>query len=146
MKKLRNYPKVSDASKVEFIFWAWNQKYGEPDLILIFKNHINGDEDFLLVKENVFHLRWNQLCVIIEKMKEFYSSFEKPIVDDLRRYMEKVGLRDFSGISLPDESLSLAFLSPYQVFYKLFLGYNLYITVNTKSLFKIPVQFSIDLS
>jgi len=33
------------------------------------------------------------------------------------KYMEKLGLRDFSGISLPDESLNLAFSLPYPIFY-----------------------------
>lgn len=177
--------------KVEYVFWAWNPKYGEPDLILIFKNHIHGNDDFLLVveakfksgksgtgdndqlvryfeainnniedfsestvsgfkgikgyivylteseafsdisdtteiiknkyngiQENVFHLRWHQLYKTLETMYPIYSSYEKAIVDDLMLYMEKVGLRDFSGISLPDESLSAAFASPYPVFYE----------------------------
>lgn len=177
--------------EVEYIFWAWNQNYGEPDLILIFKNHIHGDDDFLLVveakfksgksgtdekdqlaryfeaisydienftepsvsgfkgrkgyivylteseahsdisasnqiiqskhngiKDNVFHLRWHHLYKTFETMYSFYSSYEKAIVDDLKQYMEKVGLRDFSGISLPDESLSSALMPPYLIFYK----------------------------
>lgn len=33
------------------------------------------------------------------------------------KYMEKVGLRDFSGISLPDESLSTVFSLPPPVFH-----------------------------
>lgn len=176
--------------EIEYIFWAWNQKYGEPDLILIFKNHIHGDDDLLLVievkfksgksgkddndqlaryfeainydiesfadeavsgfcgkkgfivylteseaysdisestriisskypeiKENVFHLRWHQLYVTLEKMGQFQSSFEKPIVDDLKKYLEKVGLRDFSGISLTEESLDPVFLSPFPAFF-----------------------------
>lgn len=37
--------------EVEYVFWAWNQTYGEPDLILIFRNHIHGLDDFLLVVE-----------------------------------------------------------------------------------------------
>ena len=41
----------------------------------------------------------------------------KEIVYDLMKYLEKLGLRDFSGISLPDESLSLAFSLPNPVFY-----------------------------
>ncbi len=175
---------------IEYVFWAWNQHYGEPDLILIFRNHIHGEDDFLLVveakfksgksginendqlvryfdaininienftetaissfkgikgyivylteseayldisatnqiiqskyndiRENVFHLRWHQLYKVFEKMYSFYTTYEKAIVDDLMLYMEKVGLRDFSGISLPDEHLSAAFLSPYPVFY-----------------------------
>lgn len=176
--------------EVEFVFWAWNQNYGEPDLILIFRNHIHGYDDFLLIveakfksgksgtdgndqlvryfeaisndiesfsestvssfkgkkgyivyltesqaysdisatskiiqsryndiKENVFHLRWHQLYKTFETMYPFYSSYEKVIVDDLMEYMEKVGLRDFSGISLPDASLSAALSLPYPIFY-----------------------------
>jgi len=176
--------------EVEYAFWTWNQNYGEPDLILIFKDHVHGFDDLLLVieakfksgksgteendqlvryfeainndienftessvssfkgrkgyivylteaeaysdikattkiiqsrytkiKENVFHLRWHQLYKTLEKIYPYYTSFEKSIVDDLMKYMEKLGLRDFSGISLPDKSLSSAFSLPYPVFY-----------------------------
>jgi hypothetical protein len=176
--------------EVEYVFWTWNQNYGEPDLILIFRDHVHGFDDLLLVveakfksgksgteendqlvryfeainndienftessvssfkgrkgyvvylteaeaysditattkiiqsryneiKENVFHLRWHQLYKTLEKMYPHYSSFEKIIVDDLMKYMEKLGLRDFSGISLPDKSLNSAFLLPYPIFY-----------------------------
>ncbi|NMB97751.1 MAG: hypothetical protein GYA02_14255 [Clostridiaceae bacterium] len=44
----------------------------------------------------------------LEKMYPYFSSYEKEIVCDLMRYLEKLGLQDFSGISLPDESLSSA--------------------------------------
>jgi hypothetical protein len=40
--------------EVEYIFWAWNQNYGEPDLILIFRDHVHGLEDLLLVVEAKF--------------------------------------------------------------------------------------------
>lgn len=176
--------------KVEYAFWTWNQNKGEPDLILIFKNHVHGLDDLLLVieakfksgksgteendqlvryfeainndieiftepsvssfkgkkgyivylteaeaysdinattkiiesrypkiKENVFHLRWHQLYKTLDIMDKYYTSFEKSIADDLKKYLEKLGLRDFSGISLPDKSLSSAFLLPYPVFY-----------------------------
>lgn len=176
--------------EVEYVFWAWNQKYGEPDLILIFRNHVHGDDDFLLIveakfksgksgtdendqlaryfeavnndienfsesiisgfkgkkgyivylteseaysdisasiqilqskyngiQENVFHLRWHQLYKTLQTTNPFNSSYEKAIINDLLQYMEKVGLRDFSGISFPDESLGPVFISPYPVFY-----------------------------
>ena len=176
--------------EVEYIFWAWNQNYGEPDLILILREHVHGLDDLLLVveakfksgksgidendqlaryfeainsdienftessvssfrgkkgyiiylteaeaysdimattqliqskhneiKENVFHLRWHQLYKTLEKMYPYFSSYEIDIVFDLMKYMEKLGLRDFSGISLPDESLSSAFSLPYPIFY-----------------------------
>lgn len=176
--------------EVEYIFWPRNQEYGEPDLILIFKDHAHGFEDLLLIvevkfksgksgteeddqlvryfeainndienfaepsvsnfkgkkgyivylteaeayseitattkiiqngdnkiKENVFHLRWHQLYKTLEKMYPFCSLFEKIIVDDLMNYMEKLGLRDFSGISLPDKLLNMLFSLPYPVFY-----------------------------
>ena len=70
------------------------------------------------IQENVFHLRWHQLYKTLETMYPYYSSYEKVIVDDLMQYMEKVGLRDFSGISIPDESLNSAFLLPYPIFYE----------------------------
>jgi hypothetical protein len=176
--------------EVEYVFWTSNQHYGEPDLILIFRNHIHGFDDLLLVvevkfksgksgteendqfvryfeaihndiesftessvsnfkgrkgsivylteaeaysditatttilqsryseiKENVFHLKWQQLYKVLEEMQPFYSSFEKSIADDLMKYMEKLGLRDFSGISLPDKLLNSAFSLPYPIFY-----------------------------
>ncbi len=175
---------------VEYVFWAWNQTYGEPDLILIFRDHIHGGDDFLLVVEakfksgksgtdendqlaryfeainndienfsdasvsnfkgkkayivyvteaeaysdisasnkiisskytdiedNVFHLRWHQLYKTFESMYQYYSSYEKILVDDLMQYLEKLGLRDFSGFSIPDEYLYSTFLSPYPIFY-----------------------------
>lgn len=176
--------------EIEYVFWTWNQNYGEPDLILIFRNHIHGLEDLLLVveakfksgksgtgekdqlaryyeainsdidnfaessvssfkgrkgfivyltetkayldietsnkiiqtkhqevEEIVFHLRWHQLSKTIEKMYQFYTLFEKTMVDDLIKYMDKLGLRDFSGISLPGKPLNLAFLLKYPIFY-----------------------------
>jgi len=69
------------------------------------------------IVDNVFHLRWHQLYKTFEMMQQFYSSYEKAMVGDLMRYLEKLGLRDFSGITLPDKSLSLAFSSSYPVFY-----------------------------
>ncbi|MDF9408807.1 MAG: hypothetical protein A4E52_02183 [Pelotomaculum sp. PtaB.Bin013] len=176
--------------EVEYIFWTWNENYGEPDLILIFRDHAHGFDDLLLlveakfksgksgteendqlvryfeainndienftdasvscfkgrkgyiiylteaeaysdilattkiiqsryneIKENVFHLRWHQLYKTIEKMDPFYSSFEKIIAYDLMKYMEKLGLRDFSGVSLPGKSLDSVFSLPYPIFY-----------------------------
>ena len=177
--------------EVEYVFWPWNQKFGEPDIILIFSNHAHGLDDSLLVveakfkspksgtdendqlaryfqaincdienftkacvsrfkgkkgyiiylteaeayseikassnilenkyddaKDKVFHLRWHHLYRILELMYPFYSSFERLIVDDLMQCMEKLGLRDFSGISLPDKQLSLTFSSQFPIFYR----------------------------
>jgi hypothetical protein len=168
--------------EVEYVFWTWNQNYGEPDLILVFRDHVHGIDDLLLVveakfksgksgteendqlvryfeavnndlenftdssvssfkgrkgyiiylteaeayseitastkiiesrhnniKDNVFHLRWYQLHKTLEEMYPFCSSFEKTIIDDLMKFTEKLGLRDFSGISLPDKSLAAGF-------------------------------------
>lgn len=175
--------------KVEYIFWAWNQNYGEPDLILIFRDHIHGLDDLLIVvevkfkskksgtdendqlaryfeaihnnmesftelsvsdfkgekgyivylteaeacsditattqiinrrydiRENVFHLRWHLLYKTLEKMYSYLSSCEKVIVDDLIKYLEKLGLVDFSGISLPPKSLIADFSVSYPIFY-----------------------------
>ncbi|SCM81001.1 hypothetical protein KL86SPO_31180 [uncultured Sporomusa sp.] len=50
-------------------------------------------------------------------MYSYYSTLEKSIVDDLMDYLGKLGLRDYSGISLPEISLSLAFNSPNGIFY-----------------------------
>ena len=176
--------------EIEYVFWTKHPKKGEPDLILVFKNHIHDDEDFLLVVEakfkspksgtedkdqlmryyeaisddieqfseplvsgfkgkkgfivylteskayldisasnkllkdkdrdisgNLFHLRWHQLYKTFEMMYSSYSTYEKSIVDELMAYMDKVGLRDFSGISLPDDSLLSAFLYDSSIFY-----------------------------
>lgn len=176
--------------KVEYIFWTRNQNYGEPDLILIFSDHVDGLEDFLLVIEakhksgksgtgeydqllryfeainydienftdpsvsgfrgkkgyiiylteaeaysdimasikliqskhneitgNIFHLRWHQLYKILEKPDPGFTQYEREIINDLIQYMDKVGLRDYKGIPLPDESLIIALSLPYPVFY-----------------------------
>ena len=178
-------------SEVEYMFWPRNNTYGEPDLSLLFKSHIHGHEDFLLVIEakfksgksgteendqlvryyeaiindignfsvpsisgfngkkgyivyiteaeaysdiaassklieskykeindHVFHLRWHQLYKTFETLKDFYPSTEKAIVEDLMKYLEKLGLRDFSGISFPTESLNEEFLLPGPMFYR----------------------------
>lgn len=39
---------------VEYIFWSSNDKYGEPDLVIIFKNHIHNHDDFLIIIEAKF--------------------------------------------------------------------------------------------
>ncbi len=176
--------------EIEYVFWPRNNNYGEPDLIILFKNHIHGADDFLLVvevklksgksgteendqlvryyeaitsdiesfsepsvsgfkgkrgyiiyltqaeahadisastkileskyneiKDQVFHLRWHQLYKTFETMYEFCSSTENAIVDDLKQYIERLGLMDFSGISFPGESLSEIISWPYPVFY-----------------------------
>lgn len=181
--------------EVDYVFWAWNQNYGEPDLILLFSNHIHGKEDILIVieakfksgksginendqlaryseainkdiehfsvpsisnfkgkkgfiiyltqseahsdisatskvikekygeiEESIFHLRWHQLYKTCEKMCEYYSSYEKAIMDDLMRYLEKLGLRDFSGITIPDDSLIKALSLSYPVFFRDSIG------------------------
>lgn len=176
--------------EVEYVFWPRNNNYGEPDLVILFKNHIHGYDDFLLIVEakfkspktgteekdqlvryyeavikdienfsepaissfkgkkgyiiylteaeaysdiiassyllgnkyneltdQIFHLKWQQLYKTFEIMYEFCFSNEKTIVDDLIEYLKKLGLRDFSGISLPDASLNAAFSLQYPVFY-----------------------------
>lgn len=39
---------------VEYVFWTWNQTYGEPDLILIFRDHVHGFDDLLIIVEAKF--------------------------------------------------------------------------------------------
>ena len=46
-----------------------------------------------------------------------YTTQEK-IVDDLLLFMDRIGLRDFSGISLPDEELCEAFQTANAIFYE----------------------------
>ena len=46
-----------------------------------------------------------------------YTTQEKEIVDDLLLFMDRIGLRDFSGISLPGEDLCEAFQTTKTVFY-----------------------------
>ena len=47
-----------------------------------------------------------------------YTTQEKEIVDDLLLFMDRIGLRDFSGISLPGDDLSEAYQTTNAVFYK----------------------------
>ncbi len=176
--------------KVDYYFWSNNNEHGEPDLILIFSNHIHGLEDLLITIEikfksdkggvgekdqlaryfnavddiniegfsdlgisgfkgrkgfiiyltevntyseiseseqiintkhgkdrQVFQLIWYQLYDILDKMNAFYTTTEKAIADDLMDYLEKIGLRGFSGITRPDESLITAFSQPFPVFF-----------------------------
>jgi len=176
--------------EVEYVFWAWNQKYGEPDLVQIFRNHIHGIDDLLLIIEakfksdksgtdekdqlaryfeainddignfsdssvsnfkgikgyiiylteaksnlemegsnkiiqkkypgiggKIFQLRWHQLTETIEKMYPFYTVYEKAMADDLIMYMDKLGLRHFFGISLPDNSLISTLSLKHPIFY-----------------------------
>lgn len=189
--------------EIEQIFWARHIKpqlkesehqsytesgWGEPDLILIFRDHVHGLDDLLLVVEskfqsgksgkdekdqllryyeaindlenfteplvsnfcgmkgyiiyltefeayseisdsirlikkkygitpNIFQLKWDHLYQTLEKVYSFFSSYEIEIVNDLMKYMEKLGLRGFSGISLPDDFLASVFTSSYPIFY-----------------------------
>lgn len=174
-----------------YYFWAYHKTYGEPDLILLFKNHIHGVEDLLLVieakfksnksgvgdkdqlaryckaidynniedfsepeltsfkgkrgyiiyltesiasseideseriivnssygKNKIFHLRWHQLYHTYEKMQHYFSTkVEEAIVYDLMEFMENLGLRDFSGISPPPDSLISELSRPFPIFY-----------------------------
>ncbi|WP_378956711.1 PD-(D/E)XK nuclease family protein [Pelosinus sp. sgz500959] len=177
--------------EVEYVFWASNSNYGEPDLIIVFSSHIHGQDDFLLIieakfksgksgtdendqlaryfdainkdienfsdasisnfkgkkgymvylteaeahtdicasskiiqsrhngiQDNVFHLRWHQLYKTFEMMYSYYSDNERVITDDLMKYLEKLGLRDFSGITLPSKSLISGFSHNYPIFYQ----------------------------
>ena len=163
---------------IKYIFWNRHTQYGEPDLILLFTNHIHGVEDFLLVIEakfkseksgtgdydqlmryyssvvkgvegfsdieissfkgkkgyiiylteseasdeiqdsiksirkaemtfnnSLFHLRWHQLYKVLVDRKNIYSNTERMIAEDLMKYLERVGLREFSGVKVPDESI-----------------------------------------
>jgi hypothetical protein len=106
---------------VEYVFWPFHPTYGEPDLIIIFQQHVHGEEDLLLIVEAKFKSpkssTGEKVYTTIERLYSYYSDFEKVIADDLLEYMEKVGLRDFSGISCSDESLSYIFSRQYPVFF-----------------------------
>lgn len=176
---------------VDYIFWPYHSTHGEPDLILMFKNHVHGDEDLLFIIEakfksskssvgerdqlvryfraiedsniegfseptlssfkgkkgyiiylteslahseiiesdliidkdssdnkQIFHLRWHQLYKTYERMYPYLlTKFEENIVDDLMEFMEAVGLRDYSGVSLPSKSLTIEVSQPYPIFY-----------------------------
>jgi hypothetical protein len=164
---------------VKYVFWNKNMKYGEPDLILLFTDHIYGEEDFLLiveakfksgksgtgdrdqlmryymaVKDNIeefsqyevanfsgkrgyiiylteaeaaseiqasieairsidkeydngiFHLKWNMLHKVLKTRMNTYSNGEKIIAEDIIKYLERLGLREFTGISEPGESIN----------------------------------------
>ena len=40
--------------KVNYIFWTRNHNYGEPDLILVFSDHVHSCDDLLIVVEVKF--------------------------------------------------------------------------------------------
>jgi hypothetical protein len=67
--------------------------------------------------DKIFHLKWHQLYKTFEMMYPDYTTQEKEIVDDLLLFMDRIGLRDFSGISLPGDDLSEAFQTTNAVFY-----------------------------
>lgn len=84
----------------------------------------------------ILHLRWHQLFKVLESMQDVYSFTEQTIADDLMNFLEKLGLRDFSGFSLPDDSIRETVSFPYPVF---FLYNELKENLNHKSLFdKLP--------
>lgn len=181
--RLENY------KKVDYIFWTNNLNYGEPDLILIFKDHNQSLKDLLLiievkfksgksglddkdqlvryfeavnydienftdpsvsnfkglkgyiiyltankahleiddsskiieerynVKDKIFHLRWQDLYKILEGKQGDCLQYEKAIINDLLLYMDRLGLWDYKGISLPGKSLNFATSQQYPVFY-----------------------------
>jgi hypothetical protein len=177
--------------KIKYIFWNKHIKYGEPDLILLFTNHIHEEEDLLLVIEakfkseksgtgdydqlmryysavkngvegfsdneianfkgkkgyiiylteaeasveiqdsiksirkaevnfdnSIFHLRWHQLYKVLADMINVYSNTERMIAEDLIKYLEKVGLREFSGVNAPNESIIRITSSNKHIFFK----------------------------
>jgi hypothetical protein len=163
--------------RVDYKFWAWNSKLGEPDLILIFNDHIHKEEDLLILVEvkfksgksgtnendqlaryykaissgidefsdqmisgysgkkgfviylteadahndildsnhkikefdegfdSVYHLKWHQLYRVLENRKKYAAEFEDSIINELMAFLNKLGLRDFSGISVPSDDL-----------------------------------------
>ena len=54
----------------------------------------------------------------LENMHSYYAHHEQIIADDLMKYMEKLGLRDFSGIPLPNQFVANALTHSYPVFYQ----------------------------
>src|SRR5665647_2288822 len=75
---------------VEYVFWDKNFTYGEPDLILIFKNHIHGNDDFLLVIEAKFKSgksgtnENDQLVRYYEAINNDIESFTIPAVSNFK--------------------------------------------------------------
>jgi len=78
----------------------------------IIKHRHDGIQDLL------FHLKWHHLYKTLDSMLPYYSNYEKVVAEDLMMYLEKLGLRDFSGITLPSQYLVSAFSNPYPVFYQ----------------------------
>jgi len=176
--------------KVEYIFWTRHSTFGEPDLILLFTDHVHGEEDLLLVVEakfkspksgvgefdqlmryhraiteqiedfshievanfrgkkgymiylteseasdeikdsmerikkidkdsikGIFHLRWHQLHKILSNRLESNSSMESLIANDIIQYLERLGLREFSGISSPEKCIISTINSEVPIFY-----------------------------
>jgi hypothetical protein len=67
--------------------------------------------------DHIFHLRWHQLFKIFESTHSGLSSTGKIIVQDLLNLMQNLGLKDFSGITLPDEKLQIIVQKNYPIFY-----------------------------
>lgn len=179
-KKLKSEGiELSCYQNVKYIFWNKHIRYGEPDLLLLFTNHIHGEDDFLLVIEakfksdksgtgdydqlmryysavkgeiegfkdsqvanfkgkrgyviylteaaaadeieesiksirkndisfdnSIFHLRWHQLYKMLLDRINIYSNTERMIAEDLIKYLERMGLKEFTGISAPEQVIT----------------------------------------
>lgn len=76
--------------EIEYIFWPKHNKYGEPDLIIVFKNHIHGADDFLLVVEAKFKSEKSgteendQLVRYFEAINNNIEGFSENAVSDFK--------------------------------------------------------------
>ena len=176
---------------INYVFWPFNVNHGEPDLILIFSDHIHDQEDLLILVEakfkshksginendqlaryfdaikddlehfsneqvagfngkrgyivyltenqahteiadsckvinsrhnglsEVFQLQWYQLYQTLESMSPYCSGSERIVANDLMKYLEKLGLRNFSGVPLPKDALAVLFAQAGPAFYQL---------------------------
>lgn len=182
--ELRHYQKVN------YVFWPRHSNLGEPDLLLLFMDHVQGEEDWLLIVEakfkspksstgeydqlmryynavneyiegfsdreissfkgkkgyiiyvteseaadeieesikciknkdesfnnGIFHLRWHQLHKVLSNIIDTYSPVEKLIASDIMKYLERLGLRDFSRISAPEKHIVETTCSTFPIFY-----------------------------
>lgn len=56
-------------------------------------------------KDKIFHLRWHQLHTVLSHNVQALASREKLIALDLIKYLEKLGLSEFRGVSAPSERI-----------------------------------------
>ncbi len=77
---------------IKMHFWAKHIKYGEPDLILLFTNHVHNDEDLLIIIEAKFKSDKSGTGENDQLMRYY-----KAIYDDIENFNEQE-IAEFKGV------------------------------------------------